>query len=108
MSLSWPSNGLPARSMLGSNIYAAENRHLAYRAPFTILAFEAAIISTMNLSNKIRTIFRGDISLADLPREALRRKRAAERQREERSKLEQINAAQPRLTPQIADLGGVE
>ena len=44
----------------------------------------------MSLSNKIRTIFRGDVPFFDLPREALRRSRAEGHQKQERRDLEKI------------------
>lgn len=51
----------------------------------------------MGLSNKIRTIFRGDVAMADLPREALRRKQAAARRKVERASLDELAAAPARL-----------
>lgn len=58
----------------------------------------------MTLSSKIKTIFRGDVPLSDLPREALRRKKAANRQRQERINLEKLHTAPARLASQFASL----
>ncbi len=62
----------------------------------------------MALSSKIRTIFRGDINLADLPREFLRRKRVASHQKQERRDLENLQNAPARLLPEFAQLSSSE
>ena len=56
----------------------------------------------MTISNKIRTIFRGDVRLADLPKEALRRRNAADRQKRERKEINKINIEPARLAPGFA------
>jgi hypothetical protein len=53
-------------------------------------------------------IFRGDIALTDLPLEALRRRKAANRQKEERRDLENIAQAPARLTAEFASISAVE
>lgn len=58
----------------------------------------------MSLTSKIRTIFRGDLAITDLPRELVRRKRAADRQRHERRELEKIGSSPSRLLPEFASL----
>lgn len=52
----------------------------------------------------MRTIFRGDIPLTDLPREALRRKKIAAHQKQERRSLEKLAGTQAGLAPQFAPL----
>ncbi len=62
----------------------------------------------MSISSKIRTIFRGRVPLTDLPREILRRKKAANRQRRERRDLEKLNDVPARLAPRFASLAPAE
>ncbi|MEO7539055.1 MAG: alginate lyase family protein [Pyrinomonadaceae bacterium] len=62
----------------------------------------------MSLSSKIRTIFRGDLAIADLPREVVRRRRAAGKRRIERRELENIGRSPARLSPRFASLTEVE
>ena len=62
----------------------------------------------MNISNKIKTVFRGDIPLADLPREFLRRKKAAKKQKQERRDLDKINDSSARLSAQFSSLSPAE
>lgn len=52
----------------------------------------------MGISSKIRTIFRGDVSFLDLPREALRRSSSAARRRVERGELDTIDNTGARLS----------
>lgn len=62
----------------------------------------------MNISSKIKTVFRGDVSIADLPREFLRRKKAADRQKSERRDLDKINDSPARLSAQFSSLSPAE
>lgn len=58
----------------------------------------------MSISSKIKTVFRGDVPLGDLPREFLRRKKAADRQKRERHELDKINDSPARLFAQFSSL----
>jgi hypothetical protein len=58
----------------------------------------------VNLSSKFRTIFRGDLAISDLPRELLRRRRAAARRDNERRELSQIASRPARLSPAFEKL----
>jgi len=60
------------------------------------------------LSDKLKTLLRGDVSLADLPREALRRKKAANRQKQERRDLDKIANEPARLAARFAGLSNAE
>ncbi|MFN0277983.1 MAG: alginate lyase family protein [Pyrinomonadaceae bacterium] len=62
----------------------------------------------MSISTKFKTVFRGDISLTDLPREFLRRKKAIARQNRERRDLKQINSAPARLLTEFASRSSAE
>ena len=58
----------------------------------------------MNIANKFRTVFRGDISFLDLVREVLRRRKAAARRKVERRELDQIGKTPARFTFQFGSL----
>jgi uncharacterized heparinase superfamily protein len=58
----------------------------------------------MSISSKIKTVFRGDVPLADLPREAARRRQRAARRKQERRDLETINNAPARLVDRFNTL----
>src|SRR5438874_6504009 len=58
----------------------------------------------MSISGKIRTVFRGHIAFYDLPREAWRRRMAANHRRSERRDLDRINESEPRLASGVAHL----
>src|SRR5476651_162818 len=62
----------------------------------------------MSISSKFRTIFRGDLRLIDLRRELLRRRRAANRQKNERHEIEAINASAARLAAQFEALSSAQ
>ena len=65
-------------------------------------------VSQMSISSKISTIFRGRLSLVDLPREFLRRNKAASRRNIERRDLEKINNSSARLSSRFATLSPAE
>ena len=56
----------------------------------------------MSLLSKIKTIFRGDVPLLDLPREVLRRKKMATRQKQERRELDKLTNTPVKLSRQFA------
>src|SRR6266700_1090079 len=56
----------------------------------------------MGIWSRIKMNLRGNVSYLDLPREALRRKKAASRQKIERQELESINKMPVRLAPNFA------
>lgn len=56
----------------------------------------------MSISSKISTLFRGDVPFVDLPREVLRRRKAANRQKQERRYIENLHKTPARLTEQFA------
>ena len=58
----------------------------------------------MGISSKIKTIFRGDVPFTDLPREALRRKKATDHQKNERIQINKINSTPAQFTQQFASL----
>lgn len=62
----------------------------------------------MAIPRRIRTIFRGDLSLANLSREAVRRQRAAVHRRRERRMIDQIETAPAHLLPEFAKLSADE
>ena len=62
----------------------------------------------MTLSSKIKTIFRGRVPLLDLPREVLRRKKMADRQKQQRRDLEKLASAPARLVHQFASASPAE
>lgn len=62
----------------------------------------------MGISSKLRTIFRGDLTVSDLPRELLRRRRAAVRQKTERRNLHRLNTAPARLSSELESMPTAE
>lgn len=60
----------------------------------------------MGISNKLRTLFRGEIPLYHLPHEYLRRRRAAARLRLERANCDEIARTPARLTAEFAQMNG--
>ncbi len=62
----------------------------------------------MSFSSKIRTLFRGDVPFFDLPREAIRRKKAVSRQKQERRDLKNLHNAPARLASQFASISTAE
>ena len=56
----------------------------------------------MTFSNKIRTLFRGNVRFFDLPREAMRRKKVIDHQKQERRDREKIAGKSARLALQFA------
>lgn len=62
----------------------------------------------MTLSDKLKTLFRGDISIRHLPLEYLRRRNAAKRRRTERESLDELNARPARLLPEFAKLSSAD
>ena len=58
----------------------------------------------MNIPNSIRTMFRGRVPLVELPRELIRRKRSAVRQKIERRDHEMIDKTPARLAPAFSSL----
>ncbi len=62
----------------------------------------------MGISSKIKTIFRGDVPFTDLPREALRRKKASDHKKNERGQIDKINRTPAQFTPHFASLKAVE
>lgn len=62
----------------------------------------------MELSDKVKIFFRGNISFLDLLREAKRRKKVAAHQKNERRELENVQDAPARLTDQFASVSASE
>lgn len=62
----------------------------------------------MGIKSKLRTVFRGDVRLSDLPKEALRRHRVADHQRRERLEIERIDKLPARLNAEAASLSAAE
>ena len=58
----------------------------------------------MAIPSRIKTLFRGELRLADMPREALRRRRVAAHRREERQLIAEIDAASARLSSEFAEM----
>src|SRR6476620_73620 len=56
----------------------------------------------MGILSKLKTVFRGDIPISQLPREALRRRQSAARQRAYRNALDVLNETPARLLPEFA------
>lgn len=62
----------------------------------------------MGILSKIKTIFRGDLPLADLPSEAIRRQKAANRRKIERRDHERINNSLARFAAEFGSLTPAE
>jgi hypothetical protein len=62
----------------------------------------------MGILSKLKTVFRGDIPFYRLPHELRRRQQAARRQQYERKHLDELNAEEARLLPEIAKLSSRE
>lgn len=58
----------------------------------------------MSLTSKLKTAFRGDVSLSDIPLELVRRRRTASMQRSERGRLDEIASAPAELVSNFASL----
>ena len=62
----------------------------------------------MTFLSKIKTLFRGNVRFYDLPREALRRKKVIDHQKQERRSLEKIANESANLAPKFASLSTPE
>ena len=58
----------------------------------------------MSIASKMATLFRGDVPLGDLPREFVRRRRAARHRAAERREIGSINEAPARLRDEFRGL----
>src|SRR4051794_8518493 len=67
-----------------------------------------APIQPVAFSSKIKTLLRGDIPLADLPREALRRRKVTNHQRQERESLDVLANTPARLSEPFASQSSAE
>jgi len=62
----------------------------------------------MSISSKFKSLFRGNVPISDLAREALRRRRAAVRRGAERRDLDEIAGSPARLLPAFASLDATQ